>query len=268
MNYIKTPLNYTGSKFRFLDQILPMFNYDKNTFIDLFTGGGSIYTNVLDKYNKIIINDIIKDLIGIHKELLKSDNIINNVKNLVVSKDDKDGYMSLRDNYNNDPSPDKLWALMLCCTNNMLRFNKKFKFNQTFGKRSYNMSTEKKVQEFINHIRKYKDKLVYRNEYFSNIKYNNSMVYIDPPYSNTEAGYNSYWNKDDDILLYEYIKDIEKDFSFLVSGIMGDHDNKKSRLVEMLLSDGYNYKIINGDYNHVSRNKRKKQGNEIIIYNY
>ena len=48
---IETPFNYTGSKFRLLEQILPEFDYSKPYFVDLFTGGGSVYTNVLDKYD-------------------------------------------------------------------------------------------------------------------------------------------------------------------------------------------------------------------------
>src|SRR5574344_1815734 len=46
---INPPFNYTGSKFKLLDQILPLLDYNKEYFIDLFCGGGSVYTNVLDK---------------------------------------------------------------------------------------------------------------------------------------------------------------------------------------------------------------------------
>ena len=74
---IETPYNYTGSKFKLLEQILPQFDYTKPYFVDLFMGGGSVYTNVVDKYEKILANDIIGDLVGIHRELLNSDNVIN-----------------------------------------------------------------------------------------------------------------------------------------------------------------------------------------------
>ena len=80
--YINTPLNYTGSKFKLLEQIIPEFNYKKPHFVDLFTGGGSIYTNIVDKYNEITINDIITDIIGIHKCLIESDSIIKLTKEL------------------------------------------------------------------------------------------------------------------------------------------------------------------------------------------
>ena len=48
--YVNPPMNYTGSKFKLLEQILPEFDYTKPYFVDLFMGGGSVYTNVVDKY--------------------------------------------------------------------------------------------------------------------------------------------------------------------------------------------------------------------------
>ena len=53
--YIKSPMNYTGGKYKLLNQILPLFPKDINTFVDLFTGGCSVAVNV--NANKIIAND-------------------------------------------------------------------------------------------------------------------------------------------------------------------------------------------------------------------
>ena len=36
---IKSPLNYTGGKFKLLPQILPLFPDNIDTFVDLFAGG-------------------------------------------------------------------------------------------------------------------------------------------------------------------------------------------------------------------------------------
>lgn len=73
--FVETPFNFTGSKFKLLEQILPEFDYTKKNFIDVFCGGGSIYSNVVDKYNKVLVNDIISDLIGIHKGILEGDDL-------------------------------------------------------------------------------------------------------------------------------------------------------------------------------------------------
>ena len=266
---IETPFNYTGSKFKLLDQILPEFDYTKPYFVDLFMGGGSVYTNVVDKYQKILANDIIKDLVGIHQELLNSDDIIEMTKSICPDKTDANAFLSLRDDYNTNPSPEKLWALMLSCTSNMMRFNQKFKFNQTFGKRTWNSSTQNKVETFIKHIRPFQDKIRFTSNTFNdvNISSDKVMVYADPPYSNTEAGYNAYWKKDDDDKLYNFLLDIDrKGSSFMISGVLS-HNGETCKLLSSLIEDKFNYKVLNFDYNKVSR-VGKKETDEVIIMNY
>jgi site-specific DNA-adenine methylase len=93
------------------------------------------------------------------------------------------------------------------------------------------------------------------------------MIYCDPPYSNTEAGYNAYWEKDDDIKLYNYLKEVDLiGASFMISGVL-THDEVPCLLLEKLIKDGFNYKELEFDYNKVSR-KGKKETKEIIIMNY
>lgn len=280
--YVNTPYCFTGNKYKLLDQILPEMDYTKKYFVDLFCGGGSVFSNVLDKYDKVLANDIIKDLIGIHKGIIyNSDIFIDKVKKLVVTKEDKDGFNELRESYNNYKSPEKLYALMLCSTNNMMRFNLKFNYNQTFGKRTFNASTEKKLEVYITFMREYKDKLFFTSKSFFDIKIKKpSMVYIDPPYGYimlengeignkqiSEAGYNAYYSKEDDLKLYDYILDLNKnESSFMLSGLL-EHDGKKSWILNKLIQDGFNYKELNFDYNGVSR-KGKKKSVELIIMNY
>ena len=36
--FIKSPLNYIGGKYKLLDQIIPLFPPQINTFVDLFSG--------------------------------------------------------------------------------------------------------------------------------------------------------------------------------------------------------------------------------------
>lgn len=279
---IETPFNYTGSKFKLLEQLLPEFNYNKPYFIDLFTGGGSIYTNVLDKFDKIIANDIISDLIGIHQSLMLGDDIIEKTKSICPGKGNPDGFSILRNNYNETPTPEGLWALMLSSTNNMMRFNQKFKYNQTYGDRGWNSNTDKKVELFTNHIRQYKDKVRFTSKPFSEVEINSdrAMVYADPPYGRiknedgsigkkqiSEAGYNAFWKEDDDKRLYEYLRQVDsKGSSFMVSGVLR-HDGKTCWMLDKLIQDGFRCKELEFDYNKVSR-KGEKETTEVIIMNY
>ncbi len=269
---INPPFNFTGSKFPLLDQLLPLFDYSKKTFVDLFVGGGSVYVNVLDKYDEVVINDVIDDLVGIHRELmLRPNGVIEDVKTLAVCKNDQDMYNRLRDHYNEIGGSDVLWALMLSCTNNMMRFNKKGGFNQTWGKRGWNDNTQKKVFEFVNHIQKYMKKVDYRSGNFYDVKlYEPSMIYADPPYTNTEAGYNAFWSVELEKKLYDYLVNAGKNGnSFALSGVLGEHKNgKRSDIIDKLISDGYKYTILEGDYEKVARNKNTKNSQEVLIYNY
>lgn len=235
---INTPFNYTGNKFKLLEQILPLFDYSKDYFVDIFAGGGSVWSNVADKYDKVLINDIIEELIEIQKLLYtEPEKIIKLTKENCVEKFDKEGYLKLRKSFNQEKTPDKLWALMLMCTNNMLRFNKKFEFNQTYGQRGWSKNTTKKVEEFVKHISQFNNLIfISKNFYEINIK-KPSMIYLDPPYGRiknyddsisnkqiSEAGYNVYWTKEHDIKLYEYIHNLNNNnSSFMVSGTL-EHD--------------------------------------------
>jgi site-specific DNA-adenine methylase len=60
-NYIKSPLNYIGGKYRTLPQLLSFFPQKINTFVDLFAGGLNVGLNVAA--NRIIFNDHNKYLV-------------------------------------------------------------------------------------------------------------------------------------------------------------------------------------------------------------
>lgn len=280
--FIEPPFNYSGSKYKILDQIIPLMDFNKKTFVDLFSGGGSVYTNVVTEFDKVIVNDIIKDLVLVQKHLLLTDTTVDIVKGFCVEKDDKDGYNNLREDYNSNPTPEKLFALMLCCTNNMMRFNKSFKFNQTFGKRTYNIRTNSKINKYVKQVRPHIGKIIFNHKHFTEVPIIlNTMYYIDPPYGYvmnddgdiknnqiSEAGYNCYYEQKDDQLLYDYVHRINKvGSSFLMSGLL-EHNGQKSWLLNKLIGDGFNWKEIDLNYSKVSRIKEDKKSKEIVVYNY
>lgn len=68
---VKSPMNYTGGKYKLLPQILPLFPLGgesfKGRFIDLFCGGANVAINVTA--SQIFANDIDKNVIGIYSEI-------------------------------------------------------------------------------------------------------------------------------------------------------------------------------------------------------
>jgi len=251
---IEPPFNYTGSKFKLLPQLLPLFDTTCRRFVDVFAGGGSVYANVAPLFQGVLANDIIYHLIDVQRNLVADPaKTIAATQALAVAKDDQEAYHKLRDDFNQTPTPEKLWALMCCCTNNMMRFNRKWQFNQTFGKRTFNPKTLAKAQAFAAHLQPYADRIQWTSSDFEKVPVQDGdMVYIDPPYSNTEAGYNAYWNKDDDLRLFNWITSIvSRGAKVAVSGVK-THNGETCRLLE-LLAASFNLVPIIGDYNKVSR---------------
>ena len=273
--YINPPFNYSTSKYKLLNQLIPNFDFKKRTFIDLFTGSGAVYCNILNDYDKILANDIISNLIGIHKYLTISDKIINDVKTYIVDKNDTNGFIKLKNDYNNNPTPAKLWALMICSNN--LRFDKNNNLNQLHGKRTFNSSLEYDINNYASYIRQFKNKIIYRDIHYKNIPLTvNAFYFIDSPYGYKEnksgsiskvqimnSGDKVHYTQNDDIELYHYIHRLnEIGASFMIFGLI-EYEDKKAWLLNKLLNDGFSYKYINMKYK-----KTKKKYKEVIIYNY
>jgi DNA adenine methylase len=262
---IESPINYMGSKYKLLDKLIPLFPTNVDNFYDIFTGGGSVYLNMIGRYKSVYSNDILTDVIEIHKNLPNKSFITSAINYSTPTKDSQDEYMSLRNSYNINGGADKLLALIWSCNSNMMRFNSKLEFNQTWGKRCYNTGTEKKLNNIIgisfNNVH-------YSNKHFSYFKDvpENSFVYLDPPYSNTEAGYNAVWSKKDDDNLIELLTHyLDNNILFGISGVINDKVNPIYNFLttrdEVIIHD-FNLDL----YKKVA--KKDKSNSEYYISNY
>ena len=255
---IESPINYMGSKYKLLSRLIPLFPYAEN-FVDLFAGGGSVYINIAKRYKKVIANEYINGVYQIHKNIFNKDFIMFASEYSIATKTSKDAYLRLRDEYNNDKSPVKLLALIWSCNSNMMRFNNTLEFNQTWGKRCFNKNTENKLSKL--------HQLNVSNVSFTNLSFedvvlpNNCFVYIDPPYSNTEAGYNAIWNKE--YCLIEYLKYlIDANIPFGISGV---HNGKENKVYDFLKTQNLTEYQFEDLYKKIS--KKDKTNIEYYITN-
>ena len=269
MKMIKSPTNYTGAKDKIMEQLLEYFPKNVETFYDVFCGGLSVSLN--SEYENIISNDIIEPLIRFYENLKKSESIedeINYIKSFAIDKTSKDEFNEVRKKFNLNKDPYLFFSLVSSCTNNMMRFNKKFEFNQSFGKRTINSSTIEKLYQFGNELKR-------RNIKFTNLNFlelfekfppkKEDFVYLDPPYLITEAGYNAYWSKDLETKLYDIIDKLNNDgIRFALSGV-----SKHKGIVNPHLDRLSKYNIINikHDYQKVAR-KNIGETQEILVINY
>jgi DNA adenine methylase len=265
---VASPFNYTGSKFHLIEQIrqnLP--EKHSGVFWDLFCGGGSVFVNLADEFDLVVVNDRIKELIQFYKIIESNcwEDLEEIVQRKVVDKRDKEGYLALRERFNEFRDPTDLFVLCSSCTNNMMRFNKKFGFNQTWGKRQVNPNTYKKLKGYHDVIFS-NGKFDWQHEdFYDLIPEEGDVVYLDPPYLITEAGYNAYWSKESEENLYDYLDQLDQGgVHFLLSnvsrhkGIDNPHMDRLKR---------YNIVNLDFDYDKVSRGG-KSDSQEILVKNF
>lgn len=292
--YIKSPLNYTGGKYKLLNQIEPLFPKEIDTFVDLFAGGCNVAINI--NANKIIANDINNEIIKLYNYFssANSDEIINKIDNLInkyklsdtsrygysyyncnsssgVAKYNKEMYLKLRSDYNKNKTPLLFFVTLVFAFNNQIRFNSRGAFNMPVNKRDFNKNIRKNLKLFIDELNR-KDIVFYSSDY-NNIEIpNNSFVYIDPPYLATIASYNENggWNEDKERLLLDYIDTLNsKGIKFALSNVF---ENKgKTNNILKKWSTKYNIYDLEHSYkncNYQAKNKNKDSTSEILITNY
>jgi len=260
---LQSPLNYTGSKFKLLPQLLPLFPQN-TTFFDPFVGGGSVSLNV--NYTKIIANDIIKPLVQFYQWLQITDweTVLDEINKKNIPKDNQNKYLELRERFNQQKDFIDFFILVSSCTNNMMRFNKKLIFNQTWGKRNFNPATEQKLKQY--HQKLYKNENIqFLNKNFFELEINEGFVYLDPPYCITEAGYNAYWSKELELKLYDFVDNLNnKGIKFILSGVL-EHKGVKNPFIDRMKK--YDVIPLSMNYKKVAKIKEGIT-QEIIIKNY
>lgn len=279
-NLIKSPMNYTGGKFKLLNQIIPLFPERINRFIDLFCGGCSVGLNV--NANKIIFNDSLTQLIELYKKWQKdgsektNEYIENRIKEFSLSKTNSEGYIHLRSLYNTEKDIRDLFVLIAHSFNNQIRFNSKGEFNMPFGKNrsDYNNRMKSNLIEFINEISK--EKYLFTNFSFDKVNLDklseNDFIYCDPPYLITLATYSEKdgWNEKQENKLYSLLDEVNKrGIKFALSNVL---ENKgKENLILKEWSKKYNVHHLNMTYGNCSyhaKDKTKNTTDEVLITNY
>ncbi len=299
---IPCPFNYTGGKFKLLEQLQPLFD-KKEVFLDLFSGGGNVGINSLS--SKIIFNDLndkLIDLIKFIKEtntdvLLKQiDNIIerydlsntslygysyyNSDSSRGLAEYNKRRFLKLRDDFNDKVLAGKvdhlmLYVLIVYSFNNQIRFNRKGLFNLPVGKRDFNSKMRSKLMLFSEKL-KSKD-VQFMKKDFREILLDDfsqeTFIYCDPPYLITNATYNEngMWTEKEEKDLLEFLdKANEKGFRFALSNVLKSKNKKNDILYNWIESKGYYCNSLNKSYSNSNYHRKNKNSisEEVLITNY
>lgn len=272
---IKSPLNYTGGKYKLLPQILPLFPDNISTFVDLFCGGCNVAVNV--KAKNIVCNDIEPHVIDLYKYFQSKspneifDEIINKSNEYNLHLKIKDNYLSLRNDYNITKDEILFYLLITTSFSNQIRFSKQGNFNVSFGDRYFNSSMQTNLKEFLNILHTINIKF-YNNDFkqlnINNLS-NNDFVYCDPPYLITCANYNEQdgWNegKDEDLMLL--LDEVNsKNIKFAMSNVLYHKGKTNDGLIEWCKK--YNIHHLNYTYSNCSYHGNRGSSDEVLICNY
>ena len=274
-NLIKSPLNYSGNKYKLLPQILSLFPNNIDTFYDLCGGSGTVLMNI--KANKYIYNEINNNIKELVEYIFECDNeeelkaIDSTIIENDLGKEHKEQYYKFRDSYNENPTSRNLFILSCYCLNYMTRFNKSGKFNQSSGNRAFSDNMREsfiKTNEFATW-----NSIKYFNKSFTEFNDFNKddFIYIDPPYIQTVTTYteNGLWNLDKEKEMYDYLDGLNsKGIKWAMSNTI------KYRGVDNdIISEWANkYNIHKLDFTYKNNNRWKKDNTletiEVLITNY
>jgi DNA adenine methylase len=283
----KSPLNYIGGKYKILRQILPLFPKKINTFVDLFAGGCDVGLNI--NANKIYFNDNLSFLIEMYKAFQDYDvtNVINHIEARIVeynlSNLNQEGYIQVRELYNQNKHPLDLFVLIAYSFNHQIRFNNNHKFNNPFGKErsSFNNTMRQNLISFISKIKAQDVEFLctcFTNFDFSELN-SDDFIYCDPPYLITTGTYNdgkrgfNGWSKKEEVQLLNILDNLNKrEIKFALSNVL-HHKGKTNEILNSWLSSNPEYKINVIDKNYANSNyqtldKSKNSSLEILITNY
>mgnify|MGYP001575108835 CR=1 FL=1 len=295
----RSPLFYVGDKYKLMKQLIGLFPAEVDSFYEPFVGGGTVFLNV--NANKYYLNDINKNLVNIHKFLIRSsknqnrffkdvEKIINKCnlsrsykedivpaslkkqwKKTYFARFNKEGYDKLRTLVNkytkNDPLI--LYILLIYGFNRMLRFNGGGKFNLPVGNVDFNKNVVNALNNYFEFVRG--KKIAFSSKdfrtYFSNKNFSkNDFVYLDPPYLITASEYNKLWDEQAEADLLNTIDGLnKKGIKFALSNVTHYNGSKNNQLNNWMKK----YKIHKIESNYINyHNNGKKQIKEVLITNY
>lgn len=302
-SFAKSPLNYTGGKFKLLPQLLPLFPASESVdcFYDIFCGGANVIVNYHATKNYGI--DVESNIISLYnyikttsiQEFLDSMNHLISYYNLSDSNSygydyyncqsssglgsfNRTGYDQLKKDFNSSNYTFNknvmFYSLIVFGFNNQIRYNGKGYFNISVGKRDFNKNIKKNFENFAHSLHNYD--IEFKNTQFNNfeVDFNKSnFIYADPPYLISTATYNERdgWNNEKEISLLSFLKEMsDRGVKFALSNVI-EHKNKKNILLEeWALENKFTIHPLIHSYDNSSYQAKDKGSvtTEVLIVNY
>ena len=299
---ISSPFNYTGGKYKLLEQLQKLFK-EEEIFLDIFTGGGNVGIN--SKSSKIIFNDVNSKIISLIEYIKNTDieELLKKIDDIIVdyglsntmlygyeyyscnsseglANCNKKAFLKLREDYNKKLNKgiedySLLYVLIVFSFNNQVRFNSKGEFNLPVGKRDFNSKMRNKLILFSKKLKE-KD-IEFCSKDFREIDINkiskNTFIYCDPPYLITTAGYNEngMWTDKEEKDLLNFLKELDKKgLKFALSNVLESKNKENKILKDWILENNFYCNYLKKDYSNSNYQRKAKDSVsvEVLVTNY
>lgn len=280
---VKSPLNYSGNKFRIIDQIQQYFPDNINVMVDLFCGGMDVTINT--EAEKHYANDINYLVVDIFREFQKHslDEILDYVDRTVaeygLSDTNQEAYNKFRDNYNKTKYPLDLFILICYSFNHQVRFNSAHEFNMPFGYRKglFNFNIRANLINTYGRIKDVEFSTKPFQEFDFSVLSAGDFLYADPPYLISCATYNdgkrgfTGWGEQEERDLYNILTELsDRGVNFALSNVSEHKGQKNDILLDWVSDRGYFIHDIDFDYDNCNYHALNTNlpTREILITNY
>ena len=294
MNYKRSPIFYMGNKYKLLKELIPLFPSECGTFIDLFGGSGCVSMNYQGK-KKTTYNEFNQNVVGLIKMVVDNEpKTLNSywvwqikkygLETCSIKAEDRESrkgyerrvesFNALRDDYNKSKEKDYKDLFLLACysINHLIRFNQQNEFNVSSGADSYN---EKNYQQICDMHNAFQNVLISNNNALD-LKIEDleedTFIYCDPPYLNTEAVYNEKrafggWNIEHDYQLFDILEKANaKGIKWGLSNVYENRGVENNHLFEWCKKNQWQVQKLERNYNPFSRGNSDNY--EVYICNY
>lgn len=297
IKYKRSPIFYMGNKYKLLKDLIPLFPDSCDLFMDLFGGSGcvsmnykgtqrTIYnelnTNIVELIKMLVNNEpreldeYWKEQIGKYKlQPIKDRKYFENEEEYQKHLELTKGYYDFRTFYNNSKNRDYRDLYLLACysINHLIRFNSNSDFNASCGNlQQYNEGIFKQICDMHE---SFKNVEIVNGDAFDfdfSILTRNSFVYVDCPYSGTEAIYNGKqafggWTVESDYKLFSLLEKLSRErIKWGLSNVFVNRGKTNQHLIDWCEKNNWNVYHLDRNYNPFSRGN--SNNDEVYICNY
>lgn len=259
-NKSKPFLVWVGGKRKVVNKLMEHLPLEINNYYEPFLGGGALFFNLRDKYNKAYLSDINLDLTTSYNAIKNTPDEVSKLSEIHEQNHSKEYFYQIRNN-NDNANPSLISARFLYLNRysfrGIYRLNMNDELKASYSARGY----KSKISDHIKQSSKsLQDATIYTNDYSFIEPTTNDFVYLDPPYHNSgEQFYTRLpFDESEQVRLKEFVDKLSlKGVNVMISNSGTDFITNLYR--------GYNIRIIDIKY---AIDNSKTANKEVIITNY